>query len=153
LVSVHAKAPYLFATSDSKCYHSSMSLKTRPTRHEQINIRVSRDEKRRLEDRARLGGYRSAADLIRSSALSQSRRTHTYTVLIHPGDPDEGGYWAEVPALSGCNAQGETYEDTLADVRQAIEGYLCMLTKLGEPIPDEKQPKKRTITAAVRVTV
>ena len=31
-----------------------------------------------------------------------------YTVLIIPGEPDEGGYWVKVPALPGCVSQGET---------------------------------------------
>ncbi len=79
-------------------------------------------------------------------------RQFTYTVRIHPADDDEGGYWAEVPALPGCNTQGETYEQTLAHARDAIRGYLRMLIKLGEPIPSEKQPK-RTITEAVKVVV
>ena len=72
--------------------------------------------------------------------------THSYTVVIHPGDKDEGGFWAEVPALRGCNTQGRTYQETVRNARQAIEGYLRMLIKLGEPIPIEKQPRAATRT-------
>lgn len=43
-------------------------------------------------------------------------------VLIHKAE--EGGYWAEVPALPGCVSQGETVEDVRANVREAIEGWL-----------------------------
>lgn len=44
------------------------------------------------------------------------------TILIHPAE--EGGFWAEVPALPGCVSQGESYEETLANIREAAEGWL-----------------------------
>jgi predicted RNase H-like HicB family nuclease len=43
-------------------------------------------------------------------------------VLIHPAE--EGGYWAEVPALRGCYSQGETLEEVYENIREAIEGWL-----------------------------
>jgi predicted RNase H-like HicB family nuclease len=43
-------------------------------------------------------------------------------VLIH--EAEEGGYWAEVPALRGCYSEGETWEETLANVREAVTGWL-----------------------------
>jgi predicted RNase H-like HicB family nuclease len=46
----------------------------------------------------------------------------TLKVLIHKAE--EGGYWAEVPALPGCVSQGETMDDVGANVREAIEGWL-----------------------------
>jgi len=45
-----------------------------------------------------------------------------YAVVIHP-EPS-GGFWAEVPALPGCYSQGETIEELLGNVREAIEGVL-----------------------------
>ncbi|BCL37912.1 type II toxin-antitoxin system HicB family antitoxin [Nostoc sp. MS1] len=42
--------------------------------------------------------------------------------IIHPGE--EGGYWAEVPALPGCITEGETIEEVLANLKDAIEGWL-----------------------------
>jgi predicted RNase H-like HicB family nuclease len=77
---------------------------------------------------------------------------HTYTVVIHPAAKDERGFWSEVPALPGCNSQGNTYEETVANTRLAIEGYLRMLRKSGRPIPVEKQPKSKVV-ASVRVAV
>lgn len=41
-------------------------------------------------------------------------------ILIHPAE--EGGFWAEVPALPGCVSEGDTLEETLANVREAAEG-------------------------------
>ncbi|NJL90048.1 MAG: type II toxin-antitoxin system HicB family antitoxin [Coleofasciculaceae cyanobacterium SM2_1_6] len=42
--------------------------------------------------------------------------------IIHPAE--EGGYWAEVPALPGCFTQGETKEEVIANLQEAIEGWL-----------------------------
>ena len=46
---------------------------------------------------------------------------------------EEGGYWAEVPAIPGCMTQGETIEGLLANVREAVEG--CLAVDVGEPEP------------------
>lgn len=43
-------------------------------------------------------------------------------VLVHSAE--EGGYWAEVPALPGCVSQGETIDEVRANIREAIEGWL-----------------------------
>lgn len=43
-------------------------------------------------------------------------------VHVHPAE--EGGFWAEVPALPGCVSEGDTWEETLANVREAAEGWL-----------------------------
>ena len=45
-------------------------------------------------------------------------------VIVH--DDEEGGYWAEVPALSGCATQGETFEELLANLYEAVEGCLAV---------------------------
>jgi predicted RNase H-like HicB family nuclease len=42
--------------------------------------------------------------------------------IIHPAE--EGGYWAEVPALPGCITEGETMEEVMANLKDAIEGWL-----------------------------
>ena len=45
-------------------------------------------------------------------------------VVVH--EAAEGGYWAEVPAIPGCATQGDTMEELLANVREAIEGCLSV---------------------------
>jgi len=45
-------------------------------------------------------------------------------IVVHPAE--EGGYWAEVPALPGCASEGETMDETLANVREAIEAWLSV---------------------------
>ena len=43
-------------------------------------------------------------------------------IIVHPAE--EGGYWAEVPAIPGCATQGDTREELLLNLREAIEGCL-----------------------------
>ena len=45
-----------------------------------------------------------------------------FAVVVHA--ELEGGYWGEVPALPGCYSQGETVEELLANLREAIAGVL-----------------------------
>ena len=45
-------------------------------------------------------------------------------VLIH--DAEEGGYWAEVPSIPGCANQGDTYEELIDNLYEAIEGCLSV---------------------------
>jgi predicted RNase H-like HicB family nuclease len=44
-------------------------------------------------------------------------------VVVH--EADEGGFWAEVPVLPGCASQGETMDELIANVREAIAGWLA----------------------------
>lgn len=54
-------------------------------------------------------------------------------VVIH--EAEEGGYWAEVPAIPGCVTQGETFEELLANLYEAVEG--CMAVEVTPPQADE----------------
>jgi predicted RNase H-like HicB family nuclease len=57
-------------------------------------------------------------------------------VVLIP-DLDDGGYIAEVPTLPGCYSQGETLEEVLANIKEAIQGYVEALKADGLPVPDE----------------
>lgn len=50
-------------------------------------------------------------------------------VVVH--EAEEGGYWAEVPAIPGCATQGETMEDLISNLHEAIEG--CLAVDVEEP--------------------
>ncbi len=42
--------------------------------------------------------------------------------IIHPAE--EGGYWAEVPGLPGCITEGDTMEELISNLQDAIQGWL-----------------------------
>jgi predicted RNase H-like HicB family nuclease len=44
--------------------------------------------------------------------------------IVH--EAEEGGFWDEVPAIPGCVSQGETMDELLANLREAIEGCLAV---------------------------
>jgi predicted RNase H-like HicB family nuclease len=45
-------------------------------------------------------------------------------VIVH--EAEEGGYWAEVPAILGCATQGDTFEELLANLYEAVEACLSV---------------------------
>ena len=63
-------------------------------------------------------------------------------VIVH--EAEEGGYWAEVPGIPGCATQGETFEELLAKLYEAVEGCLSVDIESGS---GEGHP--RTIEIAV----
>ncbi len=65
-----------------------------------------------------------------------SKKILKYTVIFEPAE--EGGYVASVPALAGCTTQGETFEEAVEMVQDAISGYLAVLKEEGQEIPTEK---------------
>jgi len=50
-------------------------------------------------------------------------------------DKEYEGYVASVPSLPGCMSQGKTKEEALANVQDAISGYLQVLRDTGQPVP------------------
>lgn len=51
-------------------------------------------------------------------------------VIVH--EAEEGGFWAEVPAIPGCATQGDTFEELLNNLYEAVEG--CLSARLAETI-------------------
>lgn len=47
-------------------------------------------------------------------------------VIVH--EAEEGGYWAEVPAIPGCATQGETFDELLRNIYDAVE--ICLFVDL-----------------------
>jgi predicted RNase H-like HicB family nuclease len=56
-------------------------------------------------------------------------------VVVH--EAEEGGFWAEVPAIPGCATQGETMDELLHNLHEAIEG--CLSVDVAEPKAGDKQ--------------
>ena len=63
-------------------------------------------------------------------------------VVVH--EAEEGGFWGEVPAIPGCVSQGETMEELMSNLHEAIEG--CLAIDVVEPQPD---PRQRILEIAV----
>jgi predicted RNase H-like HicB family nuclease len=57
-------------------------------------------------------------------------------VIIH--DAEEGGYWAEVPAILGCMTEGETFDELLQNIYEAVEG--CLSVDL-EPVTESSNSR------------
>jgi antitoxin HicB len=57
-----------------------------------------------------------------------------YPIVIYPCE--EGGYVAEIPALKGCLAQGETLEEVLNELKIVTEIWLETAEKYGQKLPD-----------------
>ena len=56
-------------------------------------------------------------------------------IIVYPG---EDGYWvAECPSLPGCISQGETREQALNNIKEAIEVYVAALAEDHLPIPED----------------
>jgi predicted RNase H-like HicB family nuclease len=56
-------------------------------------------------------------------------------ILLYPG---EDGYWvAECPSLPGCLSQGESKEDAIHNIREAIQGYIAALQEDHLPVPPD----------------
>lgn len=66
-----------------------------------------------------------------------------YSVLLIP-DTAGSGYTVKVPVLPGLNTEGDTLDDALSNVKEAIELYLEDLQASGEPIPEEAAPAELT---------
>jgi len=58
-----------------------------------------------------------------------------FTVILEP--QEEGGFTVAVPALPGCISEGETREEALNNIKEAIELYIEVLKEDGKPIPQD----------------
>ena len=63
-------------------------------------------------------------------------------VIVH--EAEEGGYWAEVPSIPGCATQGETFEELLQNLYEAVEGCLSV---------DVEQPAVESSSRVIEIAV
>jgi predicted RNase H-like HicB family nuclease len=64
-------------------------------------------------------------------------------------EKDDDGYFAHLPALQGCYAQGDTYEEALANVQDAIRLNLEDIKESGQKMPKSHQISLSTIEISV----
>ncbi len=58
-----------------------------------------------------------------------------YTVVLLR--EEDGGYVAKVPILPGCVSQGDTWDEAMANIKEAAELYVEDCKAMGEPVPSE----------------
>ncbi|MBI1802744.1 MAG: type II toxin-antitoxin system HicB family antitoxin [Chloroflexi bacterium] len=63
----------------------------------------------------------------------KSTLIHRYRVIFER-EPD-GGYAIHCPSLKGCHSQGDTYEEALENIREAMTAWLEVARDFGDPIP------------------
>ncbi len=61
--------------------------------------------------------------------------TYHYTIILER--EADGGFHAYCPALKGCHSQGDSLDEAIGNIREAIEVYLESVAAHGEPIPHE----------------
>lgn len=69
-----------------------------------------------------------------------------YTVLLE--QEADGGYVVSVPALPGCVSQGDTRDEALANIREAIALYVEDCREAGDPVPTETGKEFTEVEAA-----
>ncbi|MBY0308760.1 MAG: type II toxin-antitoxin system HicB family antitoxin [Phycisphaerales bacterium] len=70
----------------------------------------------------------------------------SFAVVLLP--QPEGGYFVQCPSLPGCYSQGETVEESLANIREAIKLVLEDLRERNEPVPPGGPPIVTEVTIA-----
>jgi len=60
---------------------------------------------------------------------------------------EDGSYIVQCPTLPGCISEGKTREEALANIRDAIQGYLASLKKHNEPIPPSIEEETVEVSA------
>lgn len=71
---------------------------------------------------------------------------HTFTVVLEPAE--EGGFIVTVPALPELGTQGDTWDEAMANAREAIELVIEDRLARGVPIPHDVAPQLERITVA-----
>lgn len=64
--------------------------------------------------------------MIPSETPSSIEGKHIVKIKVVVHEAEEGGFWAEVPAIPGCATQGETFEELLQNLYEAVEGCLSV---------------------------
>ncbi len=94
------------------------------------DLRIIRPREAKRSAAGRLG----FAPAYLYSYAAEKGRNMKIKVIVH--EAEEGGFWAEVPAIPGCATQGETMDELLRNVHEAIEA--CLAVDVAAPEPDEK---------------
>ncbi len=76
----------------------------------------------------------------------KTKKVLRYNAVFEPCE--EGGFVVTVPKLPGVVTEGDTFEEAVENVKDAVKGYLQVLVEANETIPD---PDDKTVTATVDI--
>ena len=89
--------------------------------------------------------FGSSFAILKLSRLPETMAKLEYPVLIEPlSAEDGGGFLATVPDLPGCMSDGETPEEAIVNVQDAIIGWIEAAQEMGRPVP---APSSRMVAA------
>lgn len=71
---------------------------------------------------------------------------YNYKIVIE--ECEEGGFYAECPAFPGCHVEGETFEETMQEMKQVLQVFIDDYIERKEDLPTDK-----FIVASIQVTV
>jgi predicted RNase H-like HicB family nuclease len=80
------------------------------------------------------------------SPKDQARKSYRFPVII---EKDEDGYFAACPALQGCYTQGDTFEEALKNIEEAVGLHVEARLEAGEPIPSNDLVSLTTVEVKV----
>jgi antitoxin HicB len=97
-----------------------------------------------LDDRILIEYFSFFLMAVKMTTKKSKKRTGLKTFQVIKGgvvlemQPEpEGGYTISVPSLPGCISYGETFEQAIEMISDAIEGWLAVAVEEGVPIPDQ----------------
>lgn len=73
-------------------------------------------------------------------------KLYNYKVVVE--ECEEGGFYAECPAFSGCHVEGETYEETMREMKEAVKVFIDDYNTRNEDLPSDN-----FLVTSVQVTV
>ena len=86
---------------------------------------------------------RRSLPVRRNPKESMRVRNYNFTVILTPAE--EGGYIVTCPALPGLVTEGDNLREARKMVREAITGYIEVLIKHGQPIPEDNRVRAEQI--------
>ena len=91
------------------------------------------------ESRQRVYGISNMRNTVRSN--DNPVKSYIFNVTIEKDKFEDGhkAYHASCPALTGCHTWGKSYEEALANIREAVELYVEDLIEAGEQIPTDSK--------------
>ena len=89
---------------------------------------------------------RSHRGRARKPQSTQPPKSYKFPVIL---EKDEDGYFALCPSLQGCYTQGDTFEEALKNIKEAVQLHVEARLEAGEPVPSNESVSLTTIEVNV----